>query len=146
LTVDKKGNLSVGLRFTEVTFNIPEAYQVGVNGKEPADVRFKKLTGNRVAFAVGSPIKPELPLVIDPVLVWGTYMDGNTTNGNTFDQYLYAIALDSATNILYCAGATNINIPTSGGQGYDADGWRNTVTGLNRGHNLSHIPDQFHRK
>ncbi|MCC6752668.1 MAG: hypothetical protein IT266_01650, partial [Saprospiraceae bacterium] len=137
LSVDKQGNLSVGLRFTEVTFNIPEAYQVGVNGKEPADVRFKKLTGNRVAFAVGSMLKPELPLVIDPVLVWGTYMDGNTTNGNTFDQYLYAIALDSATNILYCAGATNINIPTSGGQGYDADGWRNTVTNLNSGPNSS---------
>lgn len=139
LKVDKNGHLDVQLRFSDVKFNIPEAYQVGPKGKIPVHFAFQKTGNNKVQFKALSELNEQLPLIIDPVLVWGTYMDGNGTNGNgggaaTFDQYLYAVQLDTTTNIMYCAGATNLNIPT-GSAPYDANGWRNIITGLNGGSN-----------
>jgi hypothetical protein len=59
-------------------------------------------------------------------LTWGTFLDANSTN---FDQYLFAIQVDDADGMVYCAGATNFNIPT-GAAPYDANGYLNTVTGL----------------
>ncbi|MBK8955441.1 MAG: hypothetical protein IPM34_07795 [Saprospiraceae bacterium] len=140
LKVDKKGNLAVQLRFADVKFNIPEAYQVGPQGKIPVLFAFDKIDNKNIQFKNLSPLNEQLPLIIDPVLIWGTYMDGNGTNGNngnpgaTFDQYLYAIQLDTLTNIMYCAGATNLAIPT-GTAPYDANGWRNIITGLDGGSN-----------
>ncbi|MBK7939871.1 MAG: hypothetical protein IPJ82_23550 [Lewinellaceae bacterium] len=65
-------------------------------------------------------------MVIDPALSWGTFMEGNNSG---FDQYLFAVQVDPADGMVYCAGATNINIPT-GSAPYDANGYLNTITGF----------------
>ncbi|MBK9271542.1 MAG: T9SS type A sorting domain-containing protein [Saprospiraceae bacterium] len=130
LKVEKDGSLKVELRFTDVKFNIPESYQVTEEGKQTVLFSFVKSNNNTVSFHTKSKIDPNLPLVIDPTLLWGTYMDMNTHSSPYFDQYLYAVELDTNDRVLYCGGATNWNIPTNAPP-YDANGWRNTITGLN---------------
>lgn len=135
LKIAKDGSLKVELRFTEVAFNIPESYQVSEQGKFPVDFKFNEIKKNLIGFHTKSKIDPMLPLVIDPTLVWGSYMDGDAT-GATFDEYLFAIQLDTTDFVMYCAGATNKNIPTTVAP-YDANGYLNTITGLNGGSNVS---------
>ena len=52
----------------------------------------------------------QYPLVIDPDLLWGTFIDGGDSN---YDEYLYAIQFDFTNQLLYCAGVVNIQVGTS---------------------------------
>ncbi|MBK9107112.1 MAG: hypothetical protein IPM92_01695 [Saprospiraceae bacterium] len=129
LKVDKSGNLSVGLKFTDVKFNIPESYQVTEFGKIPIDFKFQIVDNNKVGFHSKAALNPNYPLIIDPVLSWGTFLDGNDPD---FDQYLFAIQVDPNDGMIYCAGATNRNIPTNSAP-YDADGYLNSISGFGTG-------------
>lgn len=93
LSIDKEGNLTAKLRFTSVNFHIPESYQVTNHGKFPVSFSFVKLFHNTIAFKPRTAIDPNYPLVIDPTLVWGTYMDDLNQSPGPFDQYLFAIQL-----------------------------------------------------
>ncbi|MCB0531297.1 MAG: hypothetical protein H6574_00460 [Lewinellaceae bacterium] len=126
LAIDPVGNLEVGLRFTKVKFHIPESYQVTESGKIPVNMAFKKSNEHTIGFATESKIDTRYPLVIDPILSWGTYFDGNDSN---FDQYLFAIQTDPVTRNLYCAGATNRQISTASAP-YDANGYLNVISGF----------------
>lgn len=128
LKVAKDGGLEVGLRFTDVKFNIPESYQVTEGGKQLVEMAFQT-RGNKVSFKSLSKIDPSFPLIIDPTLSWGTFLDGNDPD---FDQYLFAIQVDPIDGIVYCAGATNRNISTSSPP-YDADGYLNVISGFGTG-------------
>ncbi len=123
LAISQVGSLNVGLRFTDVKFHIPESYQVTDRGKVPVDFAFSKVSQNTISFATQSPIDPRFPVVIDPILSWGTFMDGNLSSPSLFDAYLYAIEVDPSTGIVYCAGATNNEIPHASAP-YDADGYQ----------------------
>jgi hypothetical protein len=50
LKIDKDGGLTVGLRFSDVKFNIPESYQVTENGKIPVKMTFKENEDNIISF------------------------------------------------------------------------------------------------
>ncbi|MBP7240194.1 MAG: hypothetical protein KBA14_08205, partial [Saprospiraceae bacterium] len=126
LDVEPSGDLKVGLRFTDVKFNIPESYQVTSHGKVPVDFAFNKLDNQTIHFTTKSKIDPALPLIIDPTLTWGTFVDAQHA---TFDAYLYAIEVDPADGTVYCAGGTNRQFPT-GAAPYDADGYLNVISGL----------------
>ena len=126
LTVDQEGNLNVGLRFTKVKFGTPESYQVTMQGKVPVKFSFNKLDQQNVEFTTQSNLDPRYPIVIDPTLTWGTFLDANNS---TFDAYLFAIQVDDADGMVYCAGETSRPIPT-GTAPYDADGYLNTISGL----------------
>lgn len=126
LSVDKDGNLDIGLRFTKVKFNVPESYQITENGKKPVKFSFDIKGGKSVGFKTNHKVDPNLPLIIDPILSWGTFMDGNTID---FDQYLFAIQVDPADGMVYCAGGSNQSIVTNAAP-YDANGYLNTVGGL----------------
>ncbi|MEP6647289.1 MAG: GEVED domain-containing protein, partial [Saprospiraceae bacterium] len=127
LSVEPDGNLKVGLRFTDVKFNIPESYQVTDHGKVPVSFSFTKSNESTITFDTHSSIDTRFPTVIDPTLSWGSFFDGNDVG---FDDYLFAIQVDPITGILYCAGGTNRQIPT-GAAPYNANGYLNVVTGLN---------------
>jgi len=126
LTIDQKGNLKVGLRFMDVKFNVPESYQVTPEGNVPIAFSYAKLNDQTVQFLTRARVDAHYPLIIDPTLTWGTFMDGNNA---TFDAYLYAIQVDPEDGMVYCAGGTNRPIPT-GSAPYDADGYLNNVSGL----------------
>ena len=126
LSIDQAGNLKVGLRFTDVKFDIPESYQVTPQGKVLVDFAFNKLDDHTIDFRTHSKIDAQYPLIIDPTLTWGTFVDANHA---TFDAYLYAIEVDPADGLVYCAGGSNRQFPT-GTAPYDADGYLNVVGGL----------------
>lgn len=118
LSIDKNGDLVVGLRFDKVHFDIPESYQI-INGvKVPVKMSFQ-LNDNTVSFRAESNVDSRYDLVIDPSLKWGTWFDNNS---GSFDEYLFAVETDFAGNV-YCGGNTNQSILTTYGGapvfGYD---------------------------
>ncbi|MBS1657825.1 MAG: SprB repeat-containing protein, partial [Bacteroidetes bacterium] len=127
LIIDQDGSLTVGLRFMDVKFHIPESYQVTEKGKTAVNISFTRASNNTISFTANSEIDSRYPLVIDPVLSWGTWFDGNSTS---FDDYLFAIQVDSLDGKVYCAGNTKIQIATNSAP-YDANGYLNTVANLN---------------
>ncbi len=126
VSVEDNGSLKVGLRFTDIKFNIPESYQVTETGKVPVHFAFAANESGKVHFTTSSQIDSRYPLVIDPILTWGTFMDGNDPD---FDQYLFAIEVDPVDGMVYCAGATNRQISTSAAP-YDANGYLNAIAGF----------------
>ncbi|MFM2306953.1 MAG: hypothetical protein RLZZ367_1622, partial [Bacteroidota bacterium] len=113
LAIDKQGQLEVKLRFREVKFDIPEAYQIINNTKVPVKMQFA-INGDEVSFKTTSKVDPIYPLIIDPSLKWGTFFDDNDDN---FDEYAYAVELDASGN-MYVAGATNNQLVRSSTTGY----------------------------
>ena len=59
LAIDDKGNLNVGLRFTDVRFAIPESYQVTEQGKVPVQLAFAKLDDQTIHFEASTHIDPQ---------------------------------------------------------------------------------------
>ncbi|WP_421797554.1 beta strand repeat-containing protein [Haliscomenobacter sp.] len=137
LVVNADGSLQVGLRFTDVKLNIPESYQVTDAGKVQVHFNFNKYSDNQIAFTTNDHLDPDFPLVIDPTLSWGTFVDGANSN---FDAYLYAIQVDPDDGTVYCAGGTNRDFPT-GTAPYDANGYLNSVSGLSGGTGISSLPN-----
>lgn len=103
LKVDTKGNLEIGLRFGSLKLKIPETYQLDAKGKRLSlQGRFVFSSINETKYFIKGIANPKLPLVIDPVLQWGAYMDGDNAN---FDAYLFGGVADSNGDI-YVAGAS----------------------------------------
>jgi len=128
LSVDQDGSLRVGLRFADIKFDIPESYQVTENGKAGVDFAFSKTSENTIGFITNSVIDPRYPVVIDPVLKWGTFVDANLA---AFDAYLFATQVDPNDGMVYCAGGSNQSFPT-GAAPYDANGYLNSITFTNQ--------------
>jgi hypothetical protein len=128
LTIENDGSLTADLRFTQVRFNIPESYQLTPSGKTAVDMSFEVKSNNKINFVTKNNIDSRYPLIIDPTLSWGTYFDGNNSD---FDQYLFAIQVDT-DGIVYCAGGTNQPVQT-GSAPYDANGYLNNITGFGTG-------------
>lgn len=117
VTVAADGSLDIALRFGAVHFNIPESYQVTPKGKQAVAFAFDKTADEQITFRTTARLDPQYALVIDPTLQWGTWFDQNSTS---FDQYLFATAVDTSTGYIYCAGV--VNVGSSGylpGGGYD---------------------------
>ena len=105
LQVNLKGDLVVKFESGSVEFHKPVVYQTGANGQSPdnrhtVDARYALDAQNHVRFECG-PYDHSRPLVIDPVLIYATYI------GGTGGDIGYAIAVDSTTDNAYIAGVTN---------------------------------------
>lgn len=132
LRVDAAGDLIVAGGNGEVKFHKPKLYQVaGAQGQTriPVGGEFKLVAGN-VAFQVDL-YDHSKPLVIDPVLVYSTFLGGSNIDN---EEVYGVIAVDSAGNA-YVAGETDstdfpvVNpFQASHGASYDSDA---TVTKIN---------------
>lgn len=112
LRLDPKGNLVLGVEGGELTYKAPKLYQMLGAERVPVKGSFV-LAGNRNArFEVGDYIK-EKELVIDPELVYSTYLGGSVN-----DQ-ISAIAVD-AVKQAYVTG-WSVSDP-SGVSGFPAAG------------------------
>lgn len=104
--LDKQGNLQTRAAGGDVTFQKPIAYQ-WVNGKRRAvPARFTLTKGNRVGFKVGA-FDRRLPLIIDPILVYSTYMGGSSN-----EDYV-SIAVDAQGNRIIAGTTASANFPIS---------------------------------
>ncbi|HLK33066.1 MAG TPA: SBBP repeat-containing protein, partial [Terriglobales bacterium] len=117
LTPAGDAELALGkFRLRETT---PVAWQM-VNGKtKPIAAQWKLLGENRLGITLGE-YDRNLPVTIDPVLVYSTHLGGTTgqdDQGNTFpaDTAIRGIGLDGHRNV-YVAGSTSAtDFPTTAG-------------------------------
>ena len=128
LSLDPRGNLLIRTSLGVLTDTRPLSYQV-IGGKRVlVKSRFVVGRAGAYGFLVGR-YDARRPLVIDPGLLYSTYLGGSTLFGD--DQGL-GIAVDAAGNA-YVAGSTgSTNFPTTAGA-FD--------TGFNGGFNI--IADAF---
>ncbi len=108
-TVDGNGDLILETSHGEVNWKSPQCYQ-WVNGqKQVVDGRYVLLSENLVGFEIGS-YRKDLPLVIDPYIVYSTYLGGSNRDSITDvavdasgDAYVYGTT--GSTNFPIMPGA-----------------------------------------
>ena len=119
LRVSEDGDLLVVTKGGEVRFKKPTIYQpttaLGIHqiggdpsaldASHPIDGRWVLKADNRVGFRVGA-YDPSLPLIIDPVLSYSTYIGGTGTDG------AFGVAIDISGNCYVTGFTTSANFPT----------------------------------
>lgn len=110
IKIDKNGEIIIDLKYNDMRMVIPETYQV-INGRKELFAAKMSTSGdnNTLKYDIAGNLNPNLPLVIDPVMIWSTYVHNNTS---TFDEYLYTIAVNTASEV-YACGVTNEAISTA---------------------------------
>lgn len=104
--VGQDGSLTIATAFGELRQEKPFAYQT-VDGKRvPVEARFEIVAANSYTFRVG-PHDPSRPLVIDPVLLYSTYL------GGVHDDQGMSIALDAEGNAYIAGFSASENFPVS---------------------------------
>jgi hypothetical protein len=98
LQLDASGNLVIAADHGQIAFHKPILYQTAGSKRLPVQGEFKLLAGNTVGFATG-PYDHSKPLVIDPTLVYSTYLGGDQ------QDYAVSIAVDAAGEA-YVTGLT----------------------------------------
>jgi len=105
-TIDRKGDLCLTIDGSELRLQKPVVYQANGGGKQNVDGRYA-LDGNKLRFELGA-YDHSRELVIDPLLVYGTYL------GGSFYNYGIGIAVDSQGSAYATGWTTSTNFPTEG--------------------------------
>jgi hypothetical protein len=123
LEIDPNGDLVIGVNDNEMRQKAPIIYQE-VNGEKRSVEGGFVLSNQQVSFWVGE-YNRTLPLVIDPVLMYSTFLGGSN------EDYPRQIAVDSAGNA-YIAGYTySSNFPTTPGAYQTSGSFTDFITKLN---------------
>ena len=99
LNVDAEGNLVLAKGATKLVFQTPAIYQENHGARSTVSGSYVLRDSSHVGFAVG-PHDTQKPLVIDPVLVYSTYLGGSS------DDFSNGIAVDSSGDA-YVVGLTD---------------------------------------
>jgi Big-like domain-containing protein/putative Ig domain-containing protein/beta-propeller repeat-containing protein len=115
LRVEPNGDLTLTVAGGELAFRPPVAYQEKNGAREFVAARYELAENNVMTFALGE-YDRSLPLVIDPVVSYSTYLGGqhNSFGGVTPSEKAFAIAVDGSGNA-YLTGYTEaIDFPLAG--------------------------------
>lgn len=126
LRIDRSGNLVLGTAHGDLVQRKPVSYQ-DIDGRRIAvESSYALLEDHRIGFSVGS-YDPAHPLVIDPVLAFGSYLGGSQHDSG------YAAAVDRAGNTYLAGDTMSTDFPTLDPlPGQDGSGAQNVfVTKLN---------------
>jgi len=106
--IDKQGDLKLETHAGEVRWHKPIVYQDVAGVRKMVEGHYVRKGEKAVGFAVAS-YDPRSLLVIDPVLVYSTYLGGSGSDGGG------GVAVDALGNV-YVAGFTqSIDFPTTSG-------------------------------
>lgn len=100
VSLDATGNLQMATAAGNMTMKAPHVYQTISGTRMPVEARFALSDAGAIAFDVGA-YDTTLPLVIDPELVYGTFLGGS---GQGFDTAA-GVAVDEA-GAAYIVGTT----------------------------------------
>jgi len=130
IQLDRSGDLVLETPGGTVHFEKPVAYQRSRNGKQSVGARYALGSAGQVTFEVAA-YDHAKPLVIDPVLVYSTFLGGTLNEDGQF-PIDPGIAVDSAGNA-YVAGYTqSTDFPTvSPFQPSKSGAWNAFVTKVN---------------
>ena len=106
--IDSTGDVVLHTNQGDVRQRKPTAYQELDGIKEEVPVSYVARSGHSIGFQLGA-YDPSRPLIIDPVLIYSTYL-----GGSGFDQG-YAIAVDSLGNSYVTGQTAAIDFPTTPG-------------------------------
>jgi len=104
--LDATGNLVVEIAGEEIHQHRPVAYQLDGSKHRPVDVAYR-LVGERTFQFVPGEFDPRLPLVIDPVLSYSTYL------GASKQEAAWDIALDAGGNVFVAGESLSTGLPTT---------------------------------
>lgn len=100
------GDLVIGLPGGEIRWQAPVAYQQAPAGRQAVDCAFDLVGTGEVRFRLG-PYDASLPLVIDPLLSYSSYLGGG-------DQDIaQAIAVDRLGQVFVAGQTDSLNYPTN---------------------------------
>jgi hypothetical protein len=102
------GDLTVRVKNGRVIFHKPYVYQEEAGRRRVVAGRFTLRADNSVGFALGA-YDHEKPLVIDPVLVYATYLGGSTTDE------AFGIAVDASGNTYITGTTSSADFPVTQG-------------------------------
>jgi hypothetical protein len=103
MRLDANGDLVITVGGAELRQQLPKVYQQTGSGQRPVSARYR-LRRNEISAELGDYDKRR-PLVIDPVLVYSTYLGGSG------DDFGYAIAVDAAGNAYVAGSTTSTDFP-----------------------------------
>lgn len=107
--IDPNGELVLRTATGELRFHAPRAYQPHDGKQQDVASRYVITGNNRVGFLVPDYDRHQ-PLVIDPVLVYSTYLGGNSAY---YGDYGNGITVDAAGNAYVIGGTSSANFPTT---------------------------------
>jgi uncharacterized protein (TIGR03437 family) len=106
LRLDRDGSMILATAGGEVRQQRPEIYQTVAGQRRNLQGGYRIVNGREVAFHIPT-YDPQLPLVIDPVLTYSTYLGGTGT------AKLNAMTLDSSGNIYLTGRVSSPDFPFS---------------------------------
>lgn len=118
LALGRHGNLLITAGGQTLRELKPVVYQVMASGKRHAITGRYLLDGQQIAFSLGV-YDHTRPLIIDPTLVYSTYL------GGTSNDFATAVAVDSAGDAYVTGDAGSTDFPTT-----------NPIQGTNKGDNI----------
>ncbi len=105
LHVQSDGDLAVVVGNSTMVLRRPVAYQPGVNGRAMVEASFRLSAAGDIRFFVGR-YDHSKPLILDPVMVFSTYLGGTGTDEIT------GVTTDPSGNILVTGYTTSTDFPT----------------------------------
>ncbi|MGD8509732.1 MAG: SBBP repeat-containing protein, partial [Syntrophobacterales bacterium] len=105
LNLDRDGNLILGVAGGKILLEKPLIYQQVDGKKRTVSGHYKLQAKNIVGFAIAS-YDTKIPLVIDPVLNYSTYLGGNR------DDFGNGITVDTFGNAYIIGSTSSIDFPT----------------------------------
>ncbi len=106
--VDGQGNLVFHMAQGDVAFKAPVVYQEQRMGNNKIDGAYKIRADGKIGFEMGNYDKT-LPLVIDPVLDYSTYLGGSSSEDGR------GITVDSSGNAYITGNTFSVDFPTTNG-------------------------------
>jgi hypothetical protein len=110
IKLDSKGDLVLAIAGGDVRLHKPVVYQETDGVRHEVAGSYVKRTNQELGFRLAE-YDPAKPLVIDPVLVYSTYLGGRGQEGESFTRE--AIAVDSLGNAYVIGNTKSTDFPTA---------------------------------